>query len=59
MRSNILNEVERCRTLEDVLRWAMARKPAAEVAAIVTQDEFTHDVVLKAAADVYLVFDTN
>ena len=45
--------------LEDVMRWAFARKPPAEVAGIVTQNEFTHDIILKAAADVFLVFDTN
>jgi hypothetical protein len=56
--ADILNEVERFRTLEEVMRWALARTPA-EVAAIVTQDEFTHDIVLRAAADVFLVFDTN
>ena len=59
MSVDILNEVEPCRTLEDVTRWAMARKPPAEIAAVITQDEFTHDIVLKAAADVFLVFDTN
>ncbi|HJQ26155.1 MAG TPA: hypothetical protein VKA60_19720 [Blastocatellia bacterium] len=57
--ADILNEVESYRTLEEVMRWALARKPPAEVAEIVTQDEFTHDIVLKAAADVFLVFDTN
>ncbi|HEY9232085.1 MAG TPA: hypothetical protein VIS78_08055 [Blastocatellia bacterium] len=59
MSADILNEVERYRTLEEVMRWALARMPPAEVAAIVTQDEFTHDIVLRAAADVFLVFDTN
>jgi len=56
---DILNEVEHFRTLEEVMRWAFARKPPVEVAGIVTQDEFTHDVILKAAADLFLVFDTN
>lgn len=56
--TDILNEVEHYRTLEDVMRWALARKPPAEVAGVVTQDEFTHDIILKAA-EVFLVFDTN
>ena len=59
MSVDILNEVQHYRTLEDVMRWAFARKPPAEVAGVVTQDEFTHDIILKAAADVFLVFDTN
>lgn len=58
MSAELLNEVEPYRTLEEVMRWAFARKPPAELAGVVAQDEFTHDVVLKAAADVFLVFDT-
>jgi len=57
--ADILNEIEAYRTLEEVMRWALVRKPPAEVAEVITQDEFTHDIVLKAAADVFLVFDTN
>jgi hypothetical protein len=59
MPTEILSEVEPFHTLEEVMRWAFGRKPPVEVAAVVTQDEFTHDIVLKAAADVFLVFDTN
>jgi hypothetical protein len=58
MSGDLFHEVEHFRALEEVMRWAFARKPPAEVAAIVTQDEFTHDIVLKAAG-VFLVFDTN
>jgi len=58
MSTDILSEVEPYRTLEEVMRWALARKPAAEFAGVVAQDEFTHDVILKTAEDVFLVFDT-
>ncbi len=58
MSADLLSEVAHYRTLEDVMRWAAARKPSAEVAGVVTQDEFTHDIILKAAG-AYLVFDTN
>jgi hypothetical protein len=37
-------------TLEEVLRWG------GDIADVVVQDEYTHDVVLKAPA--FLVFDT-
>jgi hypothetical protein len=37
-------------TLEDVLRWG------GDVADVIVQDEYTHDVVLRAPA--FLVFDT-
>jgi hypothetical protein len=58
MATDILSEVEQYHTLEEVMRWALARKPAVEFAGVVAQDEFTHDVILKAAEDIFLVFDT-
>ena len=55
----MIDEVRDLQTLEQVMSWAFARKPPGELVAVVTQDEFTHDVVIKTAADVWLVFDTN
>jgi hypothetical protein len=45
-------------TLADVLAWAPARTPPHSVTEIVTQDEYTHDVVLEASGRPYLAFDT-
>lgn len=45
------------RTLEDVVHWAFALTPPSEVADIVVQDEFTHDVVVPWRGH-WLVFDT-
>ena len=59
MRSDVLNEVSSFRTLEAVLQWAFARKPQAQLLEVVTQDEFTHDVIIRVADDCFLVFDTN
>lgn len=59
MRPDILNEVSSFRTLESVLEWAFARRPPAVLVEVITQDEFTHDVVIQAGADCFLVFDTN
>ena len=59
MDSDIISEVESFRTLEDVMRWAFARKPPAQLHEVVTQDEFTHDIVIRASEDVFLVFDAN
>ena len=59
MSADILNEVEVFRTLEAVMQWAFARKPPAELLAVITQDEYTHDVLFRAADDTYLVFDTS
>ena len=45
-------------SLRAVLAWAFGRSPAAELVDVVTQDEFTHDVIFRASASAYLVFDT-
>ncbi len=42
--------------LEEVVRWAFSLR--RDVAEVVVQDEFTHDVVLPWVEPVYLVFDT-
>ena len=44
-------------TLAEVLDWARAQEPPRIVAEIVTQDEYTHDVVLPFEDDHFLVFD--
>jgi hypothetical protein len=46
----------RLATLEDVLRFGFAQRPAWDVVDVVVQDELTHDVVVRGPA--YLVFDT-
>ena len=45
------------RTLADVLEWARRQRPVVSVLEIVTQDEFTHDVVLPFGR-AFLSFDT-
>lgn len=45
-------------TLEDVVRWGLAMKPARLVERVVVQDEYTHDVVVRWSEGVYLVYDT-
>ena len=46
-----------CHTLADLLRWTGAHRPPVQVAEIVTQDEYTHDVVLPFGT-AFLSFDT-
>ena len=48
------------RTLAEVLRWAAAQSPPLAIAEIVTQDEYTHDVVLPldASRPLWLAYDT-
>jgi hypothetical protein len=45
-------------TLEDVLRFGLAQRPAWDVVDVVVQDEFTHDVIVVGPAPAFLVFDT-
>lgn len=47
---------ERAATLEDVLAWANAR--SCELVEVIVQDEFTHDVIVRAAPPAFLAFDT-
>jgi hypothetical protein len=51
-------ELRALRTLGDVLSWGRRQQPKREVAEIVTQDEYTHDVIVGWDANVWLVFDT-
>ena len=57
----IVAEVERafsqCFTLANVLAWAAKQSPRVLVSEIVTQDEYTHDVVVPYGS-LYLSFDT-
>lgn len=57
----VLASVERtfaaCTNLGDLLGWAAQQAPRVHIAEIVTQDEYTHDVVMPFGAH-YLSFDT-
>ncbi len=54
----IRSELERFESLGPVIRWALARTPCAEFVGVVIQDEYTHDVIVRVAADLFAVFDT-
>ena len=45
-------------SLQEVVRWGFAQKPPRDVAEVVVQDEFSHDVVLPWRDGIYLAFDT-
>lgn len=45
-------------TLGDVLTWTRAGTRSRQPTDIVTQDEYTHDVVFDLDGHVYLAFDT-
>ena len=45
-------------TLERALDWARTLSPPSEVASVLTQDEYTHDVLIPYGTR-YLVYDTS
>ena len=45
-------------TLQQVVRWGFAQQPPRDVAEVVIQDEFSHDVVIPWGERLYLAFDT-
>lgn len=46
------------RTLHDVVVAGLADRPERPVRAVVVQDEYTHDVVVRWDDETYLVYDT-
>ena len=47
----------RLTTLAEVLAWGRAQSPPAPVLDLVTQDEYTHDVILPFGGAHFLAFD--
>jgi len=46
-------------TLHHVLEWGFAQRPVRRVEEIVTQDEYTHDVLVPLDAPLYLAYDVS
>lgn len=46
------------RILEHVVRWCAAQRPPRPIADIITQDEYTHDVIIPWEGALHLVYDT-
>ena len=46
------------RTLADVLAWVRTQQPPRQVTDIITQDEYTHDVVLRWRDGYAVVYDS-
>lgn len=57
-RFQLAAELHGLHTLEDVLGWLRVQHPERHVTDIVTQDEYTHDVVVKWDDATWLAFDT-
>ena len=58
-RQRLAREVAEQSTLGHVLEWGLAQKPVRRVEEIVTQDEYTHDVLVPLAPPLYLAYDVS
>ena len=57
-RAALQHRVDDLRTLAAVLDWARSLEPPVTSPTVVTQDEYTHDVLVPLPAGRYLDFDT-
>jgi hypothetical protein len=57
-RETIARIVSGLTSLERVLNWGRSLSPPRDVEEILTQDEYTHDVVMRYDRDLFLVYDT-
>jgi hypothetical protein len=57
-RETLLTQASSFKSLDQAFRWAVAQTPRIVPDDVVIQDEYTHDVLFRAADDTYLVFDT-
>jgi hypothetical protein len=57
-RTRLLDEAGKFENLDQAFRWAVKHTPRLLPEDVVIQDEYTHDVLFRAADDAYLVFDT-
>ena len=55
-RATLERELAPLTALQDVVRWGFAQTPPCDVAEVVVQDEFTHDVVLPWRRERWLAF---
>lgn len=56
--ARLADELAALHMLGDVVRWAARQQPPRAILDVITQDEYTHDVVLHYRDDLHLVFDT-
>lgn len=57
MNYDLPGEAVHLRTLDEAFRWAMSQSPKILPHDVIIQDEYTHDVIFIARADLFVVFD--
>jgi len=58
-RGRLQAQVSEIHNLEDLLNWASALEPPVPSPEVVTQDEYTHDVLVPVTDGRVLAFDTS
>ena len=56
--AQLREQMQSLRTLGDVMSWSRTATRSRQPIEIVTQDEYTHDVVFDLDGEIYLAFDT-
>jgi hypothetical protein len=54
--TKIQNSVSQHKTLEHIMSWAFQQQPPLIVEDMISQDEFSIDVIVRYDADLYLVY---
>lgn len=55
--ADVARTVAELRNLRQILNWGATLSPARKPEQVLAQDEYTHDVVMRYADGVYVVFD--
>jgi hypothetical protein len=55
---HLVPDLEQLRTLGDVMSWLRTLDPPRSIGEIVTQDEYTHDMIVPFGDRLVLAFDT-
>ena len=58
IRESLTHEVGDLRTLGDLLDWTRSLRPPVPAPEVITQDEYTHDVLVPWRETLVLAFDT-
>jgi len=51
-------QLQRQITIKHVLDWCVAQSPKLEIGDMITQDEYTHDFIVRYRESIHLVYDT-
>lgn len=58
VRESLERAVARLATLEHVTRWGLSLPTPQLIAEVITQDEYTQDVIMPWRGELHVVFDT-